>query len=82
MTLIEFIDRIRELRADADKIEAGISYDPEGYERGQAKRIRVEADALEKMMHSVICWPEGDAERVAKAARKFREDKDREALEG
>ena len=56
MSLIDVIDRIRELRAEADAMERGDTYDPCGYTKALADETRREADAMEVDMHRRLGW--------------------------
>ena len=58
MGLVETIDRIRELRREADKLEEGCDYDPENYVREQAEGLRNEARDLAKTLHEKTGWIE------------------------
>ena len=80
MTLIETIDKVRELRAEADKLIEDISYDPVDYQRGCADRINTEADALEYDMHRQLGWDGSRAATAAKKAHEHREHWDNKAL--
>jgi len=56
VTLIQTIDRIRELREVADRSEAGCGYDPEGHTENLCRVLRAKADELEADMERRIGW--------------------------
>ena len=56
MTLIETIDRIKELRRQAKDVLTSDLYDPQGCADREAKELRAEADALEREMELRLGW--------------------------
>lgn len=56
VSLIETIDRIRELRDVADREVARNHYDPQGYTQEMAKVFRELANELELHMEREIGW--------------------------
>ena len=56
VTLIETIDRIKELRGLADRAEENCDYDPEGRIGDQCAVLRAAADAYEEQLHERLGW--------------------------
>lgn len=56
MTIIETIDKIRELRSEAENLLANSSYDPHNYTRDEAADLRSKADVLENDMEKRLGW--------------------------
>ena len=78
MNLIEIIDRIREIRAEADK-ERDTDYDPQGHAMERAARLDAEAKTLEDHMHGQIGWSCKLALEVSDTARDLRVEADHKA---
>ncbi len=82
MTLLETIDRIRSLRAEADEKESECNYDPQNFNQKWVARLRTSAQTLEDAMHLQIGWDSSHAADVAAEAEDVRAKADGAALRG